>query len=120
MQQHLGDRRFLSHGREHVCRRLVVGSGEGLPSPLHWEVSRPTLDHHLSGDGSGQLSPRSPSVADQRVKVQFEKLNVESTMPKVGCGKRKLKGQMLNVGCEKVNVHPTELEGRIRKLDCCL
>ena len=41
-------------------------------------------------------------------------------MPKVGCGKRKLKGQMLNVGCEKVNVHPAELEGRIRKLDYCL
>ena len=27
---------------------------------------------------------------------------------------------MLNVRCEKVNVHSTELEGRIRKLDCCL
>ena len=46
-----------------------VGSGEGLPSPLHWEVSRPTLDHHLSWGESGQLSQRSPSVADQRVKV---------------------------------------------------
>ena len=45
---------------------------------------------------------------------------IASTMPKVGCGKRKLKGQMLNVGCEKVNVHSTELEGRIRKLDYCL
>ena len=31
-----------------------------------------------------------------------------------------LKGQMLNVGCEKVNVHLTELEGRIRKLYYCL
>ena len=41
-------------------------------------------------------------------------------MPKVGCGMRKRKGQMLNAGCEKVNVHPTELEGRIRKLDYCL
>ena len=40
-----------------------------------------------------------------------------STMPKVG---QKLKGKMLNVGCEKVNVHPTELEGRIRKLGYCL
>ena len=39
-----------------------------------------------------------------------------TTMPKVGCGKRKLEGQMLNVGCEKVNVHPTELEDRIRNL----
>ena len=46
-----------------------VGIGEGIPSPLHWEVSRPTLDHHLSGADSGQLSQRSPSVADQRVEV---------------------------------------------------
>ena len=101
-----------------------VGSGEGLPGPLHWEVSRPTLDHHLSGDGSSQLSQRSPSVADQRVKVPFEKLNVEcgnlQVQYPVGCRKRKLKGQMQNVGCEKMNVHSTELEGRIRKLDCCL
>ena len=37
-------------------------------------------------------------------------------MPKDGCGKRKLKGQMLNVACEKVNVHSTELEGRIENL----
>ena len=41
-----------------------IGSGEGLPSPLRWEFSRPTLDHHLSGGGSGQLSPRSPSVTE--------------------------------------------------------
>ena len=54
-----------------------VKNGEGLPNPLHWEVCRPTLDHHLSGARSGQLSPRSPSLADQRVKVQFKKLNVE-------------------------------------------
>ena len=33
---------------------------------------------------------------------------------------RKLKGKMLSAGCEKMNVHSTELEGRIRKLDCCL
>ena len=101
----------------------VVGSGEGLLSPLHWEVSRPTLDHHLSGGGSGQLSPRSPSVTDQRVKVEFKKVEcrmrkLASTMSKVGCRKRK--GQVLNVGCEKMNVHSTELEDRIRKLDCCL
>ena len=88
----------------------VVGSGEGLLSPLHWEVSRPTLDHHLSGGGSGQLSPRSPSVADQRVKVEFEKLNVECgnlqvQCPKSDVGSENLKpGQMLNVGCEKKNV----------------
>ena len=42
---------------------------------------------------------------------------IASTMPKVGCRKRKLKGQRLNDGCEKINVHSTELEGRIRKLD---
>ena len=68
----------------YVVNVWFVGSGEGLPSPLHWEVSRPTLDHHLSGGGSGQLSPRSPSVADQRVKVEFEKLNVECGKLKVG------------------------------------
>ena len=27
---------------------------------------------------------------------------------------------MLNVGCEKMDVHSTELEDRIRKLDCSL
>ena len=27
---------------------------------------------------------------------------------------------MLNVGCEKMNVHSIELEGRIRKVDCYL
>ena len=87
-----------------------MGSGEGLPSTLHWEVSRPTLDHHLSGGGSGQLSPRSPSVADQRVKVEFEKLNVECgnlqvQYSKSDVGSENLKpGQMLNVGCEKKNV----------------
>ena len=37
-----------------------------------------------------------------------------TTIP--GCGKGKLKGQMLNVACEKVNVHSTELEGRIENL----
>ena len=96
----------------------------GLSSPLQWEVSRPTLDDHFSGGKSGQLSPRSPSVADERVKVQSKSWmsNAETCKynAKVGCGKRKLKGQMLNVGCKKVNVHSTELEGRIRKLDCCL
>ena len=64
MQQHLGDRRLLSCVREHVCRPLVVGSGGKSPE------SRPTLDHHLSGGGSGQLRPRCLSVADERVKVQ--------------------------------------------------
>ena len=107
----------------YVVNVWFVGSGEGLPSPLHWEVSRPTLKHHLSGGGSGQLSPRSPSVADQRVKVEFKKVEcrmrkLASTMSKVGCRKRK--GQVLNVGCEKMNVHSTELEDRIRKLDCYL
>ena len=85
-------------------------SGEGLPSTLHWEVSRPTLDHHLSGGESGQLSPRSPSVADQLVKVEFEKLNVECGNVQVQCLKSDVEsenlkpGQMLNVGCEKTNV----------------
>ena len=68
----------------------------------------------MSGGGSGELSPRSPSIADQRVKVRMRKL--ATTIPEVGCGKGKLKGQMLNVACEKVNVHSTELEGRIENL----
>ena len=71
----------------YVVNVWFVGSGEGLPSPLHWEVSRPTLKHHLSGGESGQLSPRSPSVADQRVKVEFEKLNVECGNLQVQCPK---------------------------------
>ena len=115
VQRHPGDRHVLS-----IVDVWFVGSGEGLSSPLHWEVSRPTLDHHLSRDGSGQLSPRSPSVADQREKVECRMRKLASTMPKVGYGKRKLKGQMLNVGWRKMNVHSTEREGRIWKLDCCL
>ena len=53
------------------------------------------------------MSPRSPSVADQRVKVEFEKLNVECgnlqvQCPKSDVGSENLKpGQTLNVGCEK-------------------
>ena len=77
----------------------VVGSGEGLLSPLHWEVSRPTLDHHLSGGGSGQLSPRSPSVADQRVKVEFEKLNVECGNLQVQCPKSDFGSENLKDKC---------------------
>ena len=76
-----------------------VGSGEGLPSPLHRKVSRPTLDHHLSGGGLGQLSPRSPSVADQRVKVQFEKLNVEYGNLQVQCPKSDVESENLKDKC---------------------
>ena len=77
----------------------VVGSGEGLLSPVHWEVSRPTLDHHLSGVGSGQLSPRSPSVADQRFKVEFEKLNVECGNLQVQCPKSDVGSENLKDKC---------------------
>ena len=76
-----------------------VGSGEGLPSPLHWKVSRPTLDHHLNGGGLGQLSPRSPSVADQLVKVQFEKLNVEYGNLQVQCPKSDVGSENLKDKC---------------------
>ena len=93
-----------------------VGSGEGLPSPLHWEVSRSTLDHHLSGGGSGQLSPRSLSVADQRVKVQFQNLNVERGSMQVQCPKSdvgsenlKDKFENLTVAYEKLNVESVNL-----------
>ena len=85
-----------------------------------------SADHHLRRGGSGQLSPRSPSVADQRVKFQFENFNVEcgnlrGQCPKSDVGSENfIKRQMLNVRCKQMNVHSTELEGRIRKLDCCL
>ena len=76
----------------HLPRRLCSGIqaiGDVLTSTFGLsgveKVSRvhstgKSLDHHLSGGGLGQLNPRSPSVADQRVKVQFEKLNVEWTV----------------------------------------
>ena len=63
---------------------------------------------------------RWPVAKSSIRKVVCRMRKLASTMPKVGCRKRKLKGQMLNAGCEKMNVHSTELEGRIRKLDCCL
>ena len=75
----------LSHGREHVCRRLVCREWRRSPESLHWEVSRSTLDYHLSWGGSVQLSPRFLSVADQRVKVQFQNLNVECGNLQVQC-----------------------------------
>ena len=86
----------------YVVNVWFVGSGEGLPSPLHWEVSRPTLDHHLNGGGSGQLSPRSPSVADQRVKVEFEKLNVECGNLQVQCPKTDVGSENLKDKCKRL------------------
>ena len=99
-------------------------SGVETASRIH--STGKSADHHLSRGGSGQLSPRSPSVADQRVKFQFENFNVECGNLRVQCPKSDvgsenlIKRQMLNVGCKQMNVHSTELEGRIRKLDCCL
>ena len=46
-----------------------------------------SLDHHFSGGGSGQWSPRSPSVTAQRVKVKVVKLNVECENLQVQCSK---------------------------------
>ena len=113
------------HPRDHVLSVVdvwFVGSGEGLPSPLHWEVSRPTLDHDLSGGGSGQPTisiGRWPAGKSPIRKLECRLRKLASTIPKVESPKRKLKGQMLNVWCKKMNVHSTELEGRIQKLDCC-
>ena len=113
-----------------------VGSGEGLPGPLHWEVSRPTLDHHLSGDGSSRLSQRSPSVADQRVKVPFEKLKAEickyNTRSDVGSENLKDKCKMLDkkkwiyiplnlkIEFENLTVAYEKVEWRKQKLECCI
>ena len=58
-----------------------------------------SLDHHLSGGGSCQLSPRSPSVADQRVKVQFEKLTVEYGNLQVQCPKSDVGSKNLKDRC---------------------
>ena len=97
-----------------------VGSGEGLPSPLHWE----SLDRLSTTIWMGWVRLIEPMIsigpwpAIRKVECQMRKLT--RTMPKVRCRKPKLKGQVLNVGCEKMNVHSTELESRILKLHSCL
>ena len=71
-------------------------SGVGKVSPVHFTgKSLDRFYHHLSGSESGQLSPRSSSLSDQRVKVQFEKLNVE-------CGNLQVQCPKSDVGSENV------------------
>ena len=84
-----------------ICQRLVCREWRRSPDStvLHWEVSRPTLDYHLSWGGSGQLSPRSPSDDEQRVKVQFEELNVECENLQVQCPKSDVGSDNLKDKC---------------------
>ena len=58
-----------------------------------------SIEHHLSGGRSGQLSPPSPLVADQPVKVQFEKLNVECGNLQVQCPKSDAGSENLKAKC---------------------
>ena len=114
MQQHLGDRRLLSHGREHVCQRLVCREWRRSPES--------TPQGSLSTDKQPPFEQGWVSIARWLAgkssirKVQCRMPKLASTMPKVGFRKRKLKGQMLNFGCEKMNVRSTELEDRICNL----
>ena len=78
---------------------LATRSGEGLPSPLHREFFRLTLNHHLRGGGSGQLSPRSRLVADQRVKFKFDNLNFKCGNLQVKCPKSDVGSQNLKDKC---------------------
>ena len=81
------------------------GTGLSMSSLLGEEkVSRvhstgKSLDHNLSGNGLSQLSPRSASVADQRVKVQFEKLYVECENLQVQCPKSDVRSEKLKDKC---------------------
>ena len=49
--------------------------GKEKVSQLH--SCRKSFDRNVSRGGLGQLSPRLPKVDDQRMKVQFKKLNVQ-------------------------------------------
>ena len=85
-----------------ACWRSAMLSTSGLSgvekvSRVHSNGN--SLDHHLSGGGSGQLSPRSPSVADQRVKVKVEKLNVKCGNLKVQCSKSDVGSENLKDKC---------------------
>ena len=115
----------LSHGREHVCGRLVCrewrGSSESTPLGSLSIDSRPPFERGWVRSVEPTISiGRWPAGKSPIPKLECRMRKLASTLPKVGCRKRKLKGQMLNVGCKKMNVHSIELEGRIRKLDWCL
>ena len=113
---------LLSHGREHVFRRLVCREWRRFPESTPLESlstdSRPPFERGWVKSIEPTISiGRWPAGKSSIRKVECRMQKLASTMPKVGCRKRKLKGQILNVGCEKMNVHSTELEGRIWKLD---
>ena len=75
-----------------------VGSGEGLPSLLHWEVSRPPFERGWVMSVAPTISiGRWPAGKSSIRKVECRMRKLKSAMSKVGCGKQKLKGQMLNV-----------------------
>ena len=87
----------------------IVGSGEGLPSPLEWEFSRPPFERGWVRSIKPTISiGRWPAGKSQRSNAETWKYNAQSRMSEA-----KRKGQMLNAGWEKTNVHSTELEGRI-------
>ena len=75
---------FVESGSENVYRVHSTGK---------------SIEHHLSGGRSGQLSPPSPLVADQPVKVQFEKLNVECGNLQVQCPKSDVGSENLKAKC---------------------
>ena len=110
-----------------------VGSGEGLPSLLHWEVSRPPFERGWVMSIEPTISiGRWPAGKSSTRKVDCRIRKLASATSKVGCGKQKLKGQMLNVGWKnECTFHSTwrsnsktwlwlneKVEYRKRKLEC--
>ena len=96
----------LSHGREHVCGRLVCREWRG--SPVFTPLGSLSIDSRLPFE-RGWVRSVEPTISIGRwpagkspiPKLECRMRKLASTMPKVGCRKRKLKGQMLNVGCKK-------------------
>ena len=79
--------------------RLSTSRLSGVEKVSRVHSTEKSLDHHSSGGGSCQLSPWSPSVADQRVKVQFEWLNVECGNLQVQCPKSDVGSKNLKDRC---------------------
>ena len=56
-----------------------VGSGEGLPSPLHWGVSRPTLEHQkdeCTFHWTWRSNSKTWLLLSEKLNVESENLNV--------------------------------------------